>query len=501
MNKIILYLFLFFFLQTTAQEYRIDSAFSMHGKKIVNPDVKLCITLDEKIYTAGTSLSGPVINRFLPNGELDTLFGNDGYAFINTFPNTCNESSIVYDSISSKIRIIGNYDFGSNIISIFQLHNDGSLDLGFGTSGEAQLNLPFLKREVLCSYINSDQSLLLSGYVVDSVGYYNNFICKVKPNGSLDSTFSLDGYFEFQLSNTHEAVYKLTAKDDGKIVMGGFYENGSVDNTDIFLMQLSDQGIIDSSFGVFGVSKIQLSTRNESLNDFLILNEKIYAVGYTTNPVNGTIPLLIRCTMQGLIDTAFNINGFLLYPQYSMRSARFSNITQDENKLYVLYSLFRGDTELVHINRFDTIGIQDSAFYINPYHIITDTGFLYTMASPKYLHISKNKAIYFMWTQGFLAYAYNVLCKLNTYAPLNVIDENKIRTLNTSIYPNPASNIIYIENELLPCNIKFYNSQGTICKEITLNENQIPISDLTSGTYIAHISSKKGFAFKKIIIQ
>ena len=74
-----------------------------------------------------------------------------------------------------------------------------------------------------------------------------------------------------------------------------------------------------------------------------------------------------------------------------------------------------------------------------------------------------------------------------------------------SIYPNPASTFLYVDNVNLKFNdvIKIYHIHGVIVKEIRLNKNKhkIDIQDLSSGLYIVEFENYNISIFKKLIIR
>ncbi|NMH89212.1 T9SS type A sorting domain-containing protein [Flavivirga algicola] len=88
---------------------------------------------------------------------------------------------------------------------------------------------------------------------------------------------------------------------------------------------------------------------------------------------------------------------------------------------------------------------------------------------------------------------------------LNVQSDILANELN--IYPIPAQNIITISSEtsLGLQNVKLFNLQGKLILSKKLdtnsNTNAIDISLMPSGLYLMHISSKNGFATKRIIKQ
>ena len=72
-----------------------------------------------------------------------------------------------------------------------------------------------------------------------------------------------------------------------------------------------------------------------------------------------------------------------------------------------------------------------------------------------------------------------------------------------SIYPNPTNNQLYIDSEGNGALLSIYNMQGIVVKQVYLQTilETISISDLSSAVYIIEVSTKKGKAYQKLLIQ
>jgi len=91
-------------------------------------------------------------------------------------------------------------------------------------------------------------------------------------------------------------------------------------------------------------------------------------------------------------------------------------------------------------------------------------------------------------------YVYNSQCE----SALSVKELTKSQDLN--IYPNPASDFIYIKNLKDAENYKILDMSGRIVAQGKLDDNEIDIKNLQEGNYILQIKSKesiKNFKFVK----
>ena len=85
----------------------------------------------------------------------------------------------------------------------------------------------------------------------------------------------------------------------------------------------------------------------------------------------------------------------------------------------------------------------------------------------------------------------------------NMNIDDRIREDNIIIYPNPAKDVIYIDNiENLDINfISIVNIQGQTIKQYETKINQIDVSNIDAGLYFIKISTSKGNIMQKIIIN
>jgi photosystem II stability/assembly factor-like uncharacterized protein len=88
---------------------------------------------------------------------------------------------------------------------------------------------------------------------------------------------------------------------------------------------------------------------------------------------------------------------------------------------------------------------------------------------------------------------------------INVINENTVDN-NVKIYPNPASDIIYVGIDNIgnkDFTLDIFNSTGTLVKteKLRINQNQINIRGLSNGIYVVKINSNGLINNQKLIIQ
>jgi len=86
------------------------------------------------------------------------------------------------------------------------------------------------------------------------------------------------------------------------------------------------------------------------------------------------------------------------------------------------------------------------------------------------------------------------------YSEQDVLSISDIIEEQLKIYPNPVSNILSIDSEIIPINkVEIYSVLGKKVKEVNSDFNSIRTNNLSNGVYIFKIYSENGIATKKLI--
>ena len=143
-----------------------------------------------------------------------------------------------------------------------------------------------------------------------------------------------------------------------------------------------------------------------------------------------------------------------------------------------------------------TIGLDVDA--ISHIRIVDVIG---NISNPSYTsYDSQNNAINDPWPTAFASGGFDLdAIGVIHYAPTAVKEEDK--TIQLSLYPNPASNIVYFNFEYQKqYKYRLTNINGSEIEYGALN-NSLDISHLNTGIYFIHISAGDGIVVKKIIKQ
>ncbi|MEI6349068.1 MAG: T9SS type A sorting domain-containing protein [Bacteroidota bacterium] len=83
--------------------------------------------------------------------------------------------------------------------------------------------------------------------------------------------------------------------------------------------------------------------------------------------------------------------------------------------------------------------------------------------------------------------------------PIVNIDDLSILLENLEIFPNPVLDILSIKSELIIEKIEIYDLSGRIIQTHKVNNNQVKISDLPTGTYFVKLHTNDKIYLSKLV--
>ncbi|MBN4077570.1 T9SS type A sorting domain-containing protein [bacterium AH-315-C20] len=85
--------------------------------------------------------------------------------------------------------------------------------------------------------------------------------------------------------------------------------------------------------------------------------------------------------------------------------------------------------------------------------------------------------------------------------PHEMIGIDELEPIHIEIYPNPASNKVFIKSDSKVHQITVYDLKGVEIKNYMLPDSQIDISELPAGVYVLQLLTDVGYAQKKLIVD
>ena len=207
----------------------LDNSFGIGGK-VTTPigageavARAVLIQPDKKIVAAGYARGGFAVARYLPNGSLDNTFDNDGRVITPVAGSDTSFAAVL--QVDGRLVVAGTAD---DKIALVRYTTTGGLDNAFGSGGKVLTSVGVKS----CAYgvaLQQDGKIIVAGY--SNNGNDDDFVVvRYHFDGSLDTTFSATGFVVTPIGQYDDVARAVAIAPDGKIVAGGYSNNGYDDD-------------------------------------------------------------------------------------------------------------------------------------------------------------------------------------------------------------------------------------------------------------------------------
>lgn len=469
------------------------------------------------------------ISKYKSDGSLDNTFGTNGFVSYSWYANDTGNhyfgDRIYSGGIQSTGKILGvgwteeNLSgYGNGIIyreaCVLRLNTDGTVDSTFGTNGKIVGNY---SGHIASTY--HDILLLPNDYFYsaldeyDTSGYYTSSLAKHKPDGTLDSSFALNGVAS---DGEHFTGWGLAIQNDNKIIYTGY---GYYDSSQAVIKRFNVDGSIDSTFGNNGTVLQDYGRYNHGEDRYsqalIQADGKIVVSGWAGNLKDTTVNefstdmIVARYNIDGSLDNTFGINGIIRQDILSNdpnegrinRTYAGGVLLADGSFLFNSYEKsnysYTGENDRMGFFKYTSSGVLDTSFGNNGHYNVTilsdSNDYLYLRMDDMKL-LPNNKIILggsFNTTYGVTTtypYVSNILLQFDLNSTINVNELSYSNDLR--VYPNPSSDFINIEfeesQEIKTLNV--LSMDGKLMESFVnfsnSNKMRIDVSSLSKGAYI-----------------
>lgn len=351
-----------FLVQRYNADGSLDANFGNGGKSAlaISPrsEVAYAVLLqsDGKIVVAGyiqqtTGYTDYCIVRLLPNGQIDTTFGDAGVQIFSPTITSDIPVALAMQNLSGVDRIIvGGYVSTANTqFSVSRLNLDGQIDTTFGDGGTKSVSVGGVTDILQDIAIDSEAKIVAVGSSRFDAGggsFRDDFAAvRFYSGGQLDTSFSGDGKVITQMAGHAQpravAIQYYNTQD--KIVVGGFARNNVAN--DFSLLRYNNDGTVDTTFGINGKTYTNFVGNNEEQIQELLVqpDNKIAAVGFMREGANQNFALA-RYNTNGSLDTTFGSCGRITTDLRTNTDIAYGAAMQPDGKIVAVGESVNGST-------------------------------------------------------------------------------------------------------------------------------------------------------------
>lgn len=245
----------------------------------------------------------------------------------------------------------------------------GTLDSTFGTGGivKTAFSTNCVSSGAQSVALQADGKIVMAGgYESGSVAYFA--LARYKANGALDSTFGNNGKVTTPFSSQAYGL-AVAIQADGKIVVAGWAFNSSVSgNTKFALARYNVNGSLDITFGSSGTLTLILGALSQAYSLIIQPDGKILVAGRSENGTGTGKFELIRLNSNGGADVTFKNSSTLVGIGYDYGNAI---ALQTDGKIVVAGESSSTTYTDFSLLRYKSDGNLDSSFGANGI-VITD---------------------------------------------------------------------------------------------------------------------------------
>ncbi|MDK9704150.1 MAG: DUF4347 domain-containing protein [Sulfuritalea sp.] len=295
-----------------------DSSFDFDGKVITDfgqiwdSGQVVALQSDGRILVAGTS-SGFALARYNSDGSLDSGFDGDGkvVALLGGY----GEAFSMAVQADGGIVVGGYSATGANDdFTLVRFNADGTLDTSFDGDGKVTTDFGTVvvqahgagNDQIRAMAVDAAGNILTAGSNLNgTTGNYDFAIARYNPDGSLDTSFSLDGMLTTDFGpGSNDVATGIVIQTDGKILVAGYC--GNLYTPDFAVARYNADGSLDSGFGTNGRVITSLSANGDFARSLALQPDgKIVVVGSAYNGSNSDFAL-VRYNPDGSLDVTFD---------------------------------------------------------------------------------------------------------------------------------------------------------------------------------------------------
>lgn len=265
---------------------------------------------DDSVLFVGNTNNGTIYESVIlkvdNQGNLDTLFGTNGYTIV-PIGNDYSGFDLVYLQPDGKILCIGNnlqttgFDFNYFVV---RFNSNGSIDTTYGNQGSVSSTdkTAFDKIYIYGAVVQTNGQLVLVGNGLENKGV----VVRLNTDGTIDTIYNTTNTTDIDVYYTNAIVL-----NDNKILVSGFYNDYSNLTTKVIVSKFNTDLTLDTTFGANGKFTKSLNYYTNSVDINKTIDGKIL-ITCDTNDIHSASEKIgyIKITTDGELDATFNLSPY-----------------------------------------------------------------------------------------------------------------------------------------------------------------------------------------------
>jgi uncharacterized delta-60 repeat protein len=318
--------------------------------------------------------------RYLDDGTLDASFDGDGIlvtAVPPAKPNLDDDSAVAGLLPSSGgLLLVGQSEKAglrstqqSWDVAVASYSADGTLDTAFGDGGVAVSNLRIngMSDDHFEALAPAGDKIVAAGRALDDVGGF--LVVRYAADGSLDATFSGDGFAIARLAGSNDLAEDVAVEGDGTVVVAGSAGDPAA-NGQIGVARFQPDGTLDPTFDGDGIRRLGNPDELWYANGVAVDNQRrILLTGFRYTNTFEPALVVARLKPDGSLDETFAGDGIFLVTPGDVPSPLGDDVALDTSGRIVVSGTADGDVLLIRLRpdgtldpEFDADGIVTSDF-------------------------------------------------------------------------------------------------------------------------------------------
>ena len=475
----------------------------------------IAIDSQGRIYAAGYTSAGldvAFIQRYTPDGQLDTSWANEGSLLIQEqgFSSYVDAIKVVEDDklIVCGIVFVEKEAYVTQIRDprVWRLNSDGSFDTTFGNNGCLIMGINEINAQFSDVEVQPDGKYIAAGWIEttnfeedDAYGRVAAFVTRITMSGQIDNSFADNGLAVYEIvsgDGCENYSYDIEVAHDGQIFGAIFTKDYMQSKFRQYVYNMNADGSPNEDFAGTGLLPLPWTQYPNGQATALDIQKdgKVVVVGWVdeqpTNPNFVDLKLMSSRIHTSVVPQQGEETGTSeIAIEVEVLSPISVKLTFTPNEYTTEY--FYG---LLPKDQYEQYGEEFCADYLYDYGMPTEGAAEGTMDV-------EADTDYIVMAFGYNAEGERGTITTKDFSTIGCIELNDIQF---TVYPNPATSMIYVEMENdKDTQVSILDVTGRCVKSAELkgNVSSINIEDVENGVYFIMIQQGENNSVRKLVVK